>query len=164
MKPIDAFIRVLLLLGLLNGCSQLSKVFRLTPDHKGVHPHLKNIVDEVKFLSKGCLGNAKYIGFFEEVPEHPDAGKTTVGQASWVLPFFDAQVSINKNYWYGASHIQKVMLMAHELYHAEKPYIGHKAGKDEWHCDKHFMSPSVQSHWCDSVNYDKYIKQMQDCK
>lgn len=164
MTPFSAFIRVVVILLCLQSCSNLNRLVRFTPDYDGVHPHLKPIVDEVKRLSKGCLGNAKYVGFFDKVPDHPEAGKSIIGMANWVLPFFDAQININSDWWYGASKVQKVLLMAHEMYHAEKPYLGHIEDIDDWGCATHFMYPSVQSHWCDSVNYEKYIKQMQDCR
>jgi len=164
MTPFSAFIRVVLIIGLFNSCARISRVLKFKPDHKNIHPHLKPIVEEVKKLSKGCLGYAKYIGFFKKVPNHPKNNKTVIGMASWVLPFFEPQVSINSKYWYGANKIQKVLLMAHELYHAERPYIGHINSIDDWGCATHFMYPSAQSKWCDSVNYEKYIKQMQDCR
>ena len=157
MSPFKAIVRVLLFLGLLNSCSQLSYVFRWGADYEGIHPHLKDTISEVNRLSKGCLGNLKYAGFREFQKD------SVVGMANWILPKFDPQININPKYWYKLNHRQKLILIAHELYHAEKPFLGHIKELDEWGCAEHLMYPTMQSNWCDIIKFEKYVKQMGDC-
>jgi hypothetical protein len=146
---------------MMNSCAKLTTIYRFGPDYPKVHPHLKPYIDEVAKLSKGCLGvGIKYAGFFKKDPI-PDS---VVGRASVVLPYFDAQFGVDSRRWYRFSHMQKIMLVAHELYHVQKPYFMHKYKLDGWGCGEHFMTPKMNTHWCDSVNYERYVKQMQDCK
>lgn len=158
------FILFLLFNSILQSCSLFPYVVSITPDYEGVDEDLKPYVNKVKGLSNNCLGNIKYAGFFKKPPKHIEDDYVIAGMANWILPFFEPQIHINRDSWNSFSENQKVILIAHELYHAEKPFIGHHDKEDDWGCAEHFMHPSIQSSWCIYINYNNYIKQMRDCK
>lgn len=157
MTPFRAFLYTMIFLGLCNSCSQLRHIVRPVPDYPNVHPFLERYVLKVRELSEGCLGNIKYAGFKEFEKD------TILGQANWVLPYFEPQINISLDHWLKLKDIQRILLVAHELYHAEKPYIGHIGGKDEYGCAEHLMYPTQQVIGCDRFKFDQYVKQMKDC-
>jgi len=161
MTPYRALVYTLLFIGLINSCSKIVTVIRIEPDYPNIHPHLKDTIQEVNKLSKGCLGNLKYAGFMDFKAEF---GKDNIaGMANWILPFFEPQININPDYWYKLNSTQKKLLIAHELYHAEKPYIGHINDRDDWGCAEHLMYYQMQSNWCDIYKFEQYVSQMGDC-
>lgn len=160
MSPYRAFLYVVLIMLSVNSCSNINKIIKLYPDHDGIHPHLKDIILEVKELSDGCLGHIKYAGFLED----KTSNDRILGRASWILPFMEPQIGVNPKHWYKLAKVQKIMLVAHELYHAETPYLGHIDGKDEWGCANHLMYYQSQGRWCDMFKYKQYVEQMKDCK
>jgi hypothetical protein len=160
MSPFSAVLRILLLFSIVNSCARLSKMVRIEPTHNGIDPRLSSYVSEVKRLSKGCLGNVKYAAI-TNLSEQYD--QSLAGMASYVLPNFKHQIELDDYYWKRVSHIPRLLTVAHELYHIENTYFYHINEVDEWGCAKHFMFHQVQSYWCDVFNFEKYVKQMQDC-
>ena len=162
MNPFRAFLHTILILSILNSCSAVGNIFRLKPDHPDIDSELKPLIEKVKIMSKGCLGNVKYAGFRDI---DADLGREGVaGIATWVLPFFEPQISINRTYWVRLGHIQQVLLVAHELYHVEKPFLGHIDDVDDMGCAKHLMYPEIQSTQCNIIYLYDYMEQMRFCK
>lgn len=159
LNPIRAALYTILFITTINSCAQLSALVTVGPVHDGIDPVIQPYIDKVKAISDGCLGHkTKYAAFVTNLEDR------VIGRASFVLPYITPQILLSDYYWIRLNERQRFLLVAHEMYHAEKPFFGHVHTKDEWGCYTHFMAPESQSNYCDMLYLDQYIKQMRFCK
>jgi hypothetical protein len=131
---------------------------KIISDFDDVHPRLEPYVSQIKGMSKGRLGSqVTRMGF--GTLKTRKGGQVVIGRCEF-LYMNGFQIIINESSWDDLTSDEKLLLIAHELYHCECNARGHNDHKDELSCPKFYMNSSIPNMHCIRNNFDSYMSQI----
>lgn len=86
-------------------------------------------------------------------------GKSVAGFCAWVLPL-SYDIDISRETWLRSSYENKVLLVAHEMYHCVCKNIIHDDREDNYGCPESYFHSSMPPSQCAKDNFNKYLKQV----
>jgi hypothetical protein len=129
----------------------------------GIDPELEDPLAMVYLVSNGTLSRTiKHVGFFKEETEEED-GYKVIGTCSWFTNWDNIalipQIQLHRETWGRYTNTQKIILLAHELYHCECDG-DHKDEYFEDGCQAHYMHSYMPSKSCINDHWEEYSKQI----
>lgn len=145
-------------LGLMvNGCALQS--VRTSHMHEESNAELLYYADLVADISGNKMRiDPDYgrIGFRDSMSYR---GKGVAGFCAWVLPL-SYDIDISKETWVRSTYENKVLLVAHEMYHCVCKNIVHDDREDIYGCPESYFHPSMPPVYCAKEHFDKYLQQV----
>lgn len=159
----------------LSGCTTIN-IGKIKPEYEGVEPRVEKLVNEYKELAKlNGINFTKIVTIgFKKIKQEYVVGLTTYGNNF-------REIDLDQKYWSGATSMNKLALVFHELTHAycyrehdwgtpsiaypqneedrEKEYKK-RIGYHEDGCSLSIMHPIIVSDKCMKEHYSEYIKEM----
>ncbi len=145
-----------IVLGILySGCSH--GVIKSKPIHTKLTPELEMYRGFVQKVSKGKLGNKKIsLGFRGYNDDDPNL----LGVCTFTLSNLGKEIDIVEEAWHYLTHVEKLLLVAHEFRHCECNELGHSEDYFEDKCSKTIMHKYLPDLKCVKKHMNEYLAEI----